>query len=373
MMSRHRFAWIAAAVLAGTLFSAGSASAATPWTVSHSANVRGFADWLTNVSASSPSDAWAIGAIGEPNSDGAMVEHWNGTRWRIATTSAAGGDSLTGIYDASASDVWIGGYGDIDPILLHYNGTSWTRTTLPLPAGQAELIGPIKPRSGIDLWTAGAHFSPTSGAERVYLDHWNGSRWRPIFVSSNRRSCTTGVTGMHEISKRDVWFETATFCGAMSTESLHQWNGTSVVLQAPPTGAPGSSYSLAGVGAASPTSPVFLVGSWTGGSGVQNSLADIYDGGTWTEHDPPAFSVNHWLNAVASTSASSAWAVGNRSAGADTDNLLDFWNGSTWTEYGGPNPKTTNTLSDVTAVPGSDQWWAVGSTGRKTLILHCCT
>lgn len=372
-MSRRRFVLITVVVLTSALLPAGSASAATPWTVSTSPNVHGFPDWLTNVSASSATDAWAIGGIGEPNTNGALVEHWNGHRWRIATTSASGGDTLTGISDAGPSAVWIAGYGDIDPILLHYDGANWTRTTLPMPTGQEELVSPVKPRSGTDLWAAGAHFAPTSGAEKLYLDRWNGSRWRRFFVSTTPRSCITTVPSLFELSPGDVWFVTLSSCGAIDTESLYQWNGTGMVAQPAPTGAPGSTYSFAGVGAASPTSPVFLVGSWTGGSGVQNSLADIYDGGSWSEHDPPAFSVDHWLNAVASTSATSAWAVGNREAGGATDNLLDFWNGSSWTEYGGPNPKTTNTLADVTAVPGSDQWWAVGSTGRKTLILRCCS
>ena len=372
-MSCRRFGWIAAVVVAGVLLPVGVASAATPWTVSPSPNVG--SDWLTGVSADSTTDGWAIGAVYEPNTYAPLVEHWNGTKWKPVTTAAGGGDSLYTVNAESSSNVWIGGLGDVDPILLHYDGANWTRTQLSQPTGQDEIAGPVTARSASDVWTAGAYIN-LHNAEKLFLDHWTGSRWHHTLVVSEPRTCFTGVTDLVELSTHDVWFDTATDCGGIQTDAVYQWNGTSLVLQSAPTGAPGSTYAFTGIGASSPTSPVFVVGSWTGSSGFQNSLADRYNGTTWAEHDPPAFMVDHWLTAVASASASSVWAVGNRTSGADTDNLLDFWNGSSWTEYGGPNPNPQNTLSAVTAVPGSSEWWAVGSTQvghrLRTMILHCC-
>ena len=377
-MSYRRFGWIAVVVVAGVLLPVGVASAATPWTVSPSPNVG--SDWLTGVSADSTTDAWAIGAVYQPNTYVPLVEHWNGRRWKPVTTGSGGSDELYTVNAESPSNVWIGGRGDIGPILLHYDGANWTRTQLPgYPGGS---VGPVTARSASDVWTADAFFD-SHGAERVSLYHWNGSRWwhRTLVVSSPR-TCVTGVAwvaGLLERSKHDVWLDTGADCDGIRTGAVYRWNGTNLMLQSAPTGAPGSSYAFTGIGASSPTSPVFVVGSWAGSSGIQNSLADIYDGTAWAEHDPPAFTVDHWLTAVASRSASSAWAVGNRTSGADTYNLLDYWNGSSWTEYGGPDPNLRNTLSAVTAVPGSSDWWAVGSTRvndryrLKTMILHCCS
>jgi hypothetical protein len=72
-----------------------------------------------------------------------LILAWNGTRWtraklprlpRVAT--------LESVSAVSASDVWAAGFSaDIysskaQPLLLHWNGKSWTRDRTSVPAGQ---------------------------------------------------------------------------------------------------------------------------------------------------------------------------------------------------------------------------------------------
>jgi hypothetical protein len=42
------------------------------------------------------------------------------------------------------------------------------------------------------------------------------------------------------------------------------------------------------------------------------------------------------LNAVAATSATDAWAVGNYSSGSASGTLILHWNGSAWTQVPSP-------------------------------------
>ena len=256
-MSCRRFGWIAAVVVAGVLLPVGVASAATPWTVSPSPNVG--SDWLTGVSADSTTDGWAIGAVYEPNTYAPLVEHWNGTKWKPVTTAAGGGDSLYTVNAESSSNVWIGGLGDVDPILLHYDGANWTRTELSQPTARTRSPGRSRrgqpPTSGLPVHTS------TSTTERLFLDHWTGSRWHHTLVVSEPRTCFTGVTDLAgTLHPRRL----VRYCHRLRRDPDRRRipvERDEPRAPVPPTGAPGSTYAFTGIGASSPTSPVFVVGS----------------------------------------------------------------------------------------------------------------
>lgn len=84
------------------------------------------------------------------------------------------------------------------------------------------------------------------------------------------------------------------------------------------------------------------------------------------------------LDAVAATSASSAWAVGSEISGAGgvSRTLVEHWDGARWSIVASPNVKgmTVNALDGV-AVAAPDDAWAVGSsysdpTPTLPMILH---
>ena len=87
---------------------------------------------LLDVDAVSPTDAWAIAADGS-------VLRWNGSAWSVAGTLELSNDAA--IAALSPTDVWVAQLGG----LAHYNGTSWTTTSLP---------------SGVNVLTAHAVSSP---------------------------------------------------------------------------------------------------------------------------------------------------------------------------------------------------------------------
>jgi hypothetical protein len=87
---------------------------------------------LTGVDARTPSDVWAVGS--SSNADGAQpyVAHFDGISWRrVATPTITGGGELTDVVALSPSTVVAVGRSNGTPLVLRWDGTSWTRETTP--------------------------------------------------------------------------------------------------------------------------------------------------------------------------------------------------------------------------------------------------
>jgi hypothetical protein len=107
---------------------------------------------LLDVSAVSPTDAWAIAA------DGAVL-NWNGTAWTVATQLAEGNTVISAL---SPTDVWVGGVVS----LTHYNGTSWAAA--PIPAGVSTLTGHAALSPG-HIWFSGDYVTSSDVTEPAVL------------------------------------------------------------------------------------------------------------------------------------------------------------------------------------------------------------
>jgi hypothetical protein len=118
----------------------------TSWTQVTTPNPGGTAGntFLDGVSANAASDAWAVGNyFTSQTASETLALHWNGTKWTQVTTpnpggtaSEAGNNFLNAVSAPTASDAWAVGYFYKTPnpyqtLILHWNGTSWTRVTSP--------------------------------------------------------------------------------------------------------------------------------------------------------------------------------------------------------------------------------------------------
>jgi hypothetical protein len=154
-MSR-RWKWAAGAVLTGalvvpvSLIPAGTAYAAGGWTpVSVPATGNNVS--LNGVSARTATDAWAVGqqfaAAGQAPPP-PVTYHWNGTAWSLVSTPVLGVNSaLLAVSASSATDAWAVGFEVLRPrqhqtLLEHWNGTAWSVDTADSVSGSAvELSG----------------------------------------------------------------------------------------------------------------------------------------------------------------------------------------------------------------------------------------
>ena len=131
---------------------------------------------LNAVSASSASEAWAVGftlpsgyRVRQP-----LYEHWNGSAWSVVSGPGLG---LNGVADLSPTNAWAVG---IRGTVEHWDGTAWSNVTVPspnpsYPAGAS--LNAITAVSASDIWAVGS-FSNASFTISAFALHYNGSSWR---------------------------------------------------------------------------------------------------------------------------------------------------------------------------------------------------
>jgi len=143
----------------------------------------------------------------------------------------------------------------------------------------------------------------------------------------------------------------------------------------------GSQAELASVTATAPDSAWAVGSDHPTGKQIQG-LIIRWNGGSWTTQTTPALghgAVSSLLSAVAASSASNAWAVGNYGNGKVQQTLILHWNGIAWKEAASPDPSGAAHSSKLTSVTviSRDDAWAAGYyrdsarfAGSRTLILH---
>ena len=125
--------WVA--LPAAVVFIASPALAAGGWTIVP-VPPTGQNAVLSGVSAVSASDAWAVGSENaELNGVGAkpVIDNWNGTAWSQVTAPATAGNtaSLAAVSASSPTDAWAVGHTQVNRssiagLTMHWNGTAWT-------------------------------------------------------------------------------------------------------------------------------------------------------------------------------------------------------------------------------------------------------
>jgi hypothetical protein len=195
---------------------------------------------LFGVTATSASDAWAAGfSLGPQSRQETLILHWNGTTWQRASTPAVAtfGTQLSGIAADSPSDIWAVGqfFSAADakqPLILHWNGTTWTRATLPGPGSKTEMLYGAAVVSPTDAWAVGLGpcVGPSGNCPSQALTmHWNGTSWKVVgSVSVSDHTDQNSLTGVAAISASNVWAVGDYFPAAENEpvyQMLQQWNG----------------------------------------------------------------------------------------------------------------------------------------------------
>jgi hypothetical protein len=145
--------------------------------------------------ALSRNDAWAVGSSVRDYDP--IIEHWDGTNWKVVPSVSFGGGTetdLSSISASSADDIWAVGQLTIEPLIEHWDGTRWTLKRIPQSHWQywsdhrmnAILYG-VAAIATDDVWTTGFR-----------LEHWDGQKWH---AGSSR----TGGSAIGASSPRDVW------------------------------------------------------------------------------------------------------------------------------------------------------------------------
>jgi hypothetical protein len=342
-------------------------------------------NFLQGVSAVSGSDAWAVGSYNDTTTGASktLILHWDGTAWRQVKSPNPGPvfSELHGVSAVSGSDAWaVGDYWNrtgtaYDSLILHWNGTAWSQVKSPNPSPAipgANFLGGVSARSGSDAWAVGDY--DNNGVSDSLVLHWNGTAWSRV-NSPTARYTDFGLDGVSAVSGSDAWavgVRGIPSDGGRSATLILHWDGTAWTQGDSPS--PGSGLNrLVGVGARS-GSDAWAVGFYSSYDNpyVSDTLILRWNGAAWTQvqsPSPSSVSYNE-LHGVSAVSGSDAWAVGfydvNEIGGSRT--LILHWNGTAWTQVKSPNPScpdysySWNSLYGVSTRSGSDAW-AVGDYG----------
>jgi hypothetical protein len=290
---------------------------------------------LTVVAAAMAMLVWTAGSAGAS------------TGWAIQATpnpSGSAGTYLAGVSCPSAASCTAAGFyvdssGIQQTVAENWNGSTWAIQAAPSPSGSvgADLYG-ISCASMTNCAAAGQSVN-SSGATVTLAESWTGGTWAIEATPSPSGATASGLDGVSCVS--------ATSCTAVGlyvdSSGIQQtlaesWNGGTWAIEATPNPSGASDSILNGVSCASATSCT-AVGSYVNSSGATVTLAESWNGRTWAiEATPtPSGAINAALNGVSCSSTASCTAVGYYVNSSGTTGLAESWNGRTWAVQATPS------------------------------------
>ena len=220
----------------------------------------------------SPTEVWVAGYSGSA----ATVAQWKNGTWTTRYTQASTGRHLT-VFEAIAVDasgkVWAVGWDrdydapgrPVSSLVVHFNGTSWTRETTPNPANRNTLMDVALANGevfavGVAQDTSGGGITP-----RSLMLRRQGGAWLPALnVPKGETGSQDQLLSVAAVSSTSVW-------------SVGYYSSPSSGLYEP------------------------LLVHWTGNGGA-GTLA--------VSHPSPALTVSALASGVSATSAGNLWAAG---------------------------------------------------------------
>ena len=340
---------------------------------------------LIAVSASSPSDIWAVGQA---------AIHFDGATWTAFPVPMIKGDntsSLGGVSDISATEAWAVGsvnVGLANPgqVIERWDGTQWSVYPGPtFASGDQPNLSCMTTISPNDIWAAGWLLSGGGNILSTLFEHWNGTAWK----ATTGKSGDGFLFGASADAANDVWAVGYTTKLTSGTFVMH-FDGTSWNT-VPSSNVGQGANKLNGVAALAPND-VWAVGSSTAvappNSAPTLTLIEHWDGASWTVVPSPNVGPNsvyqsNRLLGITAVSPTDLWAFGSyfqANGSGHQGTLLLHWDGSAWSLAPSPNPTKGGFLSDLLwagVVPSPGNVWIVGAEDESphegTLAIHTTT
>jgi hypothetical protein len=253
--------------------------------------------------------------------------------------------SLLGVACPSATNCLAVGWnvstdssGSLVPLSEHWTGGSWTTLVTPNPVeDRSELLG-VSCTSATACTAVGVYLSGGTTNDTL-AERWNGSAWTV--------QTTPNPVGSNGATLNAVSCSSATACTAVGswvnsssvTVTLaERWNGTTWSVQTASNPAGATSSQLLGVSCKSSTA-CEAVGDYNAGSANNLLLAERWNGTSWAIQTVPAVTgaTSSLLDAVSCSATTACTAVGNyNKSGVKT--LAERWNGTAWSVQSTANP-----------------------------------
>ena len=231
---------------------------------------------------------------------------WNGTAWRILSVlNLAKKGTATGFTQVSCTSATactaLGQYPLNEPdsyqtqVAARWNGTGWTIQPIASKAGSPSTgLGAVSCTTAASCLGAGAYASGTNGSSSTAVaERWNGTAWRLYAVPQPAGALGTGLTDVSCTA-----MATCTAIGGYSTTHdggkpvalFERWNGTTWRIQPSPAVA-GQVY-LGNIACATATACTAVGYVSTGLASADRTLAEAWNGTTWTVQVTPVLARN---------------------------------------------------------------------------------
>jgi serine/threonine-protein kinase len=323
---------------------------------------------LQAVIAGSGRTVWAIGSSG---SGQPLIERWNGTTWSHVPAPAITDVNIYGAAAGPGGTAWAVGASSscssacsnsafitsLRTLVLHWDGTTWSRIPAPSPRRGAILYSVAAEQDGT-AWAVGC--SPCINVTKTLILHWDGTSW-----SRFRNPGDTGLNGVAAGPGGTAW--------AVGSHIWH-WNGSAWTRVPSPKARVLRAITVA------PDGTAWAVGNDCAPcSGTQQRAQTValhWDGARWSRVPSPSPAGIAELNSVSTGPGGTAWAAGPSCAPGceygyndlQGHTLILRWDGSAWAQVPSPNPGHSDTLSAV-AAGNNGSAWAAG----QTCISQCNT
>jgi hypothetical protein len=266
---------------------------------------------LNGLSVISANDIWAVGRDNSGDNGKGIAMHWNGTKWSLINTpNPQAGSALYGVAAVSTNDVWATGLVDqttnganYGTLVEHWDGTKWKIVASPTSLDDADTLRGISVVSANNIWAVGSVDSGVSGA-LPEIEHWNGTQWS--MVTPPASGPNSSLESVAALSAKNIWVVGTANNGTL----IEHYDGTSWSIVSSPNVGTGSNF-LASVAAVSAQN-IWTVGNYANSSSVNRTLVEHWNGTSWSiVQSPNSGTSNNILSGITHISGTShVWAVG---------------------------------------------------------------
>jgi hypothetical protein len=248
-----------------------------------------------------------------------------------------------------------------------WNGSTWSLQPTPLPAGaKSGQVGSVSCTSPTACVAVGSYVT-AAGTTVTLIEGWDGASWS---LQQNPNPAGATDSELHGVS-----CSTAVACTAVGSYSnspgidrplAEARTGSGWVIQAAPLPAgAGSFVGLGGVSCSAATACTALGSLASQGFGPVAAFAERWDGSNWTVQPiaSPATAARVSLFRVSCPSSTECVAVGDYTDSASRQfTLAEAWDGASWTVQPSPNPPAAlNSSLGGVSCPTTTDCIAVGS------------
>ena len=327
------------------------------WSITASPNVSAEQGSLSDISCGSAAACTAVGYFTNRSGTGVtLAEAWDGTSWSTQSTpnpAGAQSSSLSGVScGASGPCTAVGdslstGTDSQSALAESWSGSSWAIQPTPEPAGaRGSWLSHVSCAKATACTAVGAYTNST-GTAVTLAEAWDGTSWSVQSTPNPADATVTILSGVSCVASGACeavgYYDTSAGAQLALAET---WNGTSWAIQSSPS--PSTTTVLSAVSCAAPSACTAVGSYWNSTSDV--TLAEVWNGSSWTTQATPNHAAgDDYLTGLSCSAATACTAVGDFLNSAGTDHTLaERWNGTSWTIQSTPNTsRDHNVLTGV--------------------------